>query len=188
MLFLTLTHIIFTLMLITWVALTQLATTPLHEACINGKTAVARYVSNLTECESPSLYNNNTLLHLACRAEGKLSLVKFLVEECRFPSQVDAPSGNGLTALHFACEKRFLHIVRYLIESNVAHCDPSSRTVSGLTPLHCAARGGRMDIVRYLVTVHCCNPRASTISSQTPIDASHRRRTLDHYGVPLKHH
>ena len=139
---------------------------------ITVKTAVTRYVSNLTECECPSLYDNNTLLHLACRAEGKLSLVKFLVEECRFPPQVDAPSGNGLTALHFACEKGFLHIVRYLIESNMAHCDPSSRTASGLTPLHCAARSGRIDIVRYLVTVHRCNPRASNRSDQTPIDSA----------------
>ena len=146
--------------------------TPLHEACINGKTAVARYVSNLTECECPSLYDNNTLLHLACRAEGKVSLVKFLVEECRFPPQMDAPSGNGLTALHLACEKGFVHVVRYLIESNVAHCDPTSRTGSGLTPLHCAARGGRMNIVHYLVTVHRCNPRASTIRNHTPIDAA----------------
>ena len=147
-------------------------TTALHEACINGKTAVARYVSNLPECESPSLYEGNTLLHLACRAEGKLSLVKFLIEECRFPVQVDTPAGNGLTALHFACEKGFLHIVRYLIESNVAHCDPSSRTASGLTPLHCAARAGKMDIVSYLVTVHRCNPRASTRRNHTPIDSA----------------
>ena len=147
-------------------------TTALHEACLNGNTAVARYVSNLTQCESPSLCNDNTLLHLACRAEGKLSLVKFLIEECRFPVQVDTPAGNGLTALHLACEKGFLDIVCYLIESNVAHCDPSSRTASGLTPLHCAARGGRMDIVRYLVTVHHCNPRARTRRNQTPIDSA----------------
>ena len=55
------------------------ARTPLHEACITGKTAVARYVSNLSECECPSLYDNNTLLHLACRAIGVWFLIVLLL-------------------------------------------------------------------------------------------------------------
>ena len=95
----------------------------------------------------------NPLLHWASR-NGWYDVVKELVEKyhCDPNYQVGwmqyiLGGAEESTAIHFACEKGHLDIVRYLVQQGV---DPQ-RGPAGYTPLHVACEGGHLDIVRYLV-------------------------------------
>ncbi|WP_353289200.1 ankyrin repeat domain-containing protein [Wolbachia endosymbiont (group A) of Paraperithous gnathaulax] len=77
---------------------------------------------------------------------GKLETVKYLVDEKK--ANVDAKSSSSCTALHFAAERGYLDIVKYLVDKE-ANVDAQDN--NGCTPLHIAAQNGHSDLVKYFI-------------------------------------
>ena len=77
---------------------------------------------------------------------GHLMVVKLLVQHGMDPHQCDRE--RSLNALHEACLKGKLDVVRYLIGIGV---NVNAKTVTGETGLHLAAKSGHIDVAEYLL-------------------------------------
>ena len=113
---------------------------------------------------SSGLYDDNTLLHLACK-NGHLNIAQYLIGElqCK-PARYTT---RRKTLLHYACENGHLNITQYLIE--VAHCNPACRDPLRNTPLHLACSNGYIKIVRYLINGCHCDPSCTDTRGNTPL-------------------
>ena len=118
--------------------------------------ACLKITGNVIEktCKSPcrhedsiGLYDDNTLLHLACK-NGHLNIAQYLIGELQC-NPASYTTTSGTTLLHYACEYGHLNITQYLIE--VAHCNPACCDNNGFTPLHLACLNGYIEIARYLI-------------------------------------
>ena len=77
---------------------------------------------------------------------GDFDTVRALLEE---RADVNAPEGDGMTALHWAAERGDRDVASLLLK---AGANPRAETRIGrYTPLHVAAKNGRAEIVRLLV-------------------------------------
>jgi len=97
------------------------------------------------------------------RIAGDLNIVKNIIN-----SGVDINKKYGsrdITLLHRSCDNKWIHIVKYLVESNASIDQTDS---NGWTPLHYAACNGYFDIFKYLVE-SCCDINARTRQSNTPL-------------------
>ena len=122
-------------------------------------------------CNSPcrhersGLYDDDTLLHLACQY-GHLNIAQYLIGElhCKPASYTN---NMGKTLLHYACRYGHLNIMQYLIE--VAHCNPACCDTFGNTPLHLACLKGYIKIARYLINDCHCDPSCTDTNGNTPL-------------------
>ena len=87
-----------------------------------------------------------------CKAanEGKLSSVKYLVEECN--ADIGIIDEYGSTPLRLAAREGHLDVVKYLCENCHANVETCG-TTKNMTPVNDAAFSGHMDVVKYLVEI-----------------------------------
>jgi len=110
-------------------------------------TRVLQAVQNLLKTKGPNAMdpNGNTPLIWAAR-NGKLNIVKFLVEQHQFP--LDVQNFDAETALSAAVVEGHYDIVKFLIERganiNLGNCRSE-------TPLHLAVVLGNLEIARLIV-------------------------------------
>jgi len=138
---------------------------PLHAAC--GTHDVKHEVITLLmtkwpdALQSPSSYQGDLPLHLACRIQSPQEVLQSLVSAC--PETLCIPNHHGEVPLHLAClqpsrshygrcrGERSLNKIRFLVES----CPASLRiqTKEGLLPLHYACRDSSTpeEILEYLI-------------------------------------
>ena len=117
--------------------------TPLHQAVIQGKYEIVRY---LVELAAENNYDISSSSPLFCiPLYENFDVVRFLVES---GAEINSKNEKGFTPLHKAVQENNLDIVRYLVESGA---DINDKTSGGLTPLQEAVLKKNLDIVRYLV-------------------------------------
>ena len=92
-------------------------------------------------------------------ARGDLEAVRHLLRD---GADVNAPQGDGMTALHWAAEHDDPELVDVLLYAG-ARLDAGTR-IGHYTPLHLAARGARATVVRMLLDAGS-DPNASTTNS-----------------------
>ncbi|CAN2103767.1 ankyrin repeat domain-containing protein [Wolbachia pipientis] len=88
--------------------------------------------------------NGRTPLHYAAQ-EGKLDVVKYLVEEKH--ADVNANDNDGFIPLHYAAAHGNLRLVKYMVEKGA---DFNAKCNRLRTPLHLAAMYGYIEVVKYL--------------------------------------
>ncbi len=94
---------------------------------------------------------------------GNLIEVRQLIAQ---GSDVNAPQGDGMTALHWAAERGDSAMTLALVR---AKADAKARTrLADYTPLHLAARGGNAAATRVLLAAGA-DVRATTIGGATPL-------------------
>ena len=189
---------------------------PLTVAYENACLKITGKVFEMT-CTSPcwyedsisGLYDDDTLLHLACK-NGHLNIAQYLIGElqCK-PASYTTTSGR--TLLHYACGHGHLNITQYLIEVahcnpaccddlritpldlacldgyikiaryliNDCHCDPSCTSAGGNTPLHWACSRGQIEIARYLINDCHCDPSCTNADENTPLDLACSRGQIE---------
>lgn len=101
--------------------------------------------------KSAGYYGNLTGI---AAGEGKLDMLKLLIEECKIPVddleyEEDDQADTGWTALQWAANNGQLETVRYLIEkgANINFALPGHFN----TPLIGAAKNGHLEVVKYLI-------------------------------------
>jgi ankyrin repeat protein len=92
--------------------------------------------------------------------EGDIETVRALIDQ---GADVNAPQGDGTSALHWAASRNDLAMTELLLE---AGADVSARTRLGeMTPLFMAARSGNASIIEALAEAHADATSASTIGT-----------------------
>lgn len=92
---------------------------------------------------------------------------------CKNKADVGAAAVDDMGAIHFACQKGHLEVVRTLLSVGVS---VKSITRKGLTPLHYAAQGSHFELVKYLVKKGA-NVRATTKAGKNPADVAGNAET-----------
>ena len=115
--------------------------TPLHTACGEIKLDIVKHLVFHEKC-SPNLIDSNDIyndleVHLACRDENDIGLLKALVNKvnvnmpkCKSHTMIGYEQD---TPLHFACSCKNLPAIKLLIELN---CDCTLKNSQGMLPLH----------------------------------------------------
>ena len=144
--------------------------TPLHIACQFGHVSISRYLIGKCKCNPDYLdFEEQTPLHHAvgwlseCSESNALEVARFLISfaQCN-PHHRDI---NGKNALLHACEKGFLTVVQYLINS----CGASTAEVDshGNSCLHLAASyANNLQMVKYLMNLtpgQVCSSKGNTV-------------------------
>src|SRR5438105_4781685 len=94
---------------------------------------------------------------------GDVAAVRALVQK---GADVNAPQGDGSTALHWAAELGDVEMTKLLLGAR-ANVDARTR-LDDLTPLHVAAEEGNGPVVRLLLDARA-NPKAVTTHGETPL-------------------
>ncbi len=95
---------------------------------------------------------------------GDVEAVRVLIER---GLDVNAPQGDGMTALHWAAERGSAEIARLLLD---AGADPAAMTRNGAyTPLHLAARGGSAGVVATLLERGASANTETSTGDATPL-------------------
>lgn len=92
--------------------------------------------------------------------ENQLANVVNMVEQKRF--DVASIDYNGSLALHWACSKGHMELVRYFVEMCKKNLDVDAINSNGWTALHVACRFGHLEVVQYLVESGQANIEAVT--------------------------
>ncbi|ANQ08436.1 Uncharacterized protein PCOAH_00025080 [Plasmodium coatneyi] len=94
--------------------------------------------------------NGNNLSDLLCKnvVQANLQYIKSALK--RNPYIINKRNSDGLCALHYACDRGYLDIVKILIEFGA---DVNADDSCGDTALHIAAYSGKTDIIKYLTSV-----------------------------------
>ena len=148
-----------------WLDVTSLF--PLHHSVSLGDMKIVKYLVSSIKYNIESLDNSgNRPLHIACRFSGNLELVKYLVEEAG--CDINAKGSKDYTALHWACEKNQLEIVKFLISK--PECNRESANKFGNLPLHLACCfSGNVELVRFLVEEAGCDINAKGNNDNTSL-------------------
>lgn len=101
-------------------------------------------------------------LHLGAK-HSNLEVVKLLLGAIE---DVDEPSGDGSTALHYAMQNSDIKVAQLLLENGAA--DIEARNDNGKTPLYLAVKFERVDFVRYLLS-RAANVNVITRNQSTPL-------------------
>lgn len=128
--------------------------TPLHLACRNGDLdcvkAILKVVRERRALQCLEVRNSQglTCLHVAARVtENKMDIVRELVISEANVNAVDAKSGR--TILHYACERRDMELVRFLVKYTNIEID--FLTFDGKPAIYIAYWRNYQDIVKRLV-------------------------------------
>lgn len=121
--------------------------TSLHHACRNGKIEIAKFLIMQNADPVLTTTDHKTTLMLAA-IEGKLDLVKELLNNKTIRHQVPDKDATGATALHYAVKDGHLEIVKMLCDTNAK---VGSRDIDGKQPLMYACEHGRLECVKLLV-------------------------------------
>ena len=164
--------------------------TPLHIACENENLHVVKYLVFEKNC-FPSCYEassdiyDSLKIHLACKDESDIDLLKALANECNVNNN---KSHKKKTPLHVACKNNNILAVKALLElkCNILCKDSQGRVPfhiacskslecvkemvpyitndvvntcdnNGNTPLHIALKKNQLDIVNFLLSNFQCN-------------------------------
>ena len=125
---------------------TESLSTPLRAACYEGHTEIVKYLiqKGNADVNVANKYDNTCLMIAAYR--GHFEIVKLLLSH---GADISARAKCGTTALHFAAEQGYLHIVSYLVETGGADVDVIDS--HGMTPILGAADHCRAQVVEYLL-------------------------------------
>ena len=138
-------------------------------------TAVLWFVAALTLGSAPS---SSPMADAAMR--GDLGAVRALITE---RADVNAPEGDGMTALHWAAERGDRDVAALLLE---AGANPRAETRIGrYTPLHVAAKNGRAEIVRLLVDANA-GVNALTATGSVPLHFAAASGSADAVNILLE--
>ncbi|KAF4985886.1 hypothetical protein FDECE_16248 [Fusarium decemcellulare] len=118
---------------------------PLHYACENGRTSIARtllhYGAEIDVCGR----DGTTPLHCAAKG-GNSDVLELLLQT---GANADVRDAWGRTPLHWAAYQGHTTIVKLLAQQE----NSNQRDQSGRTVLHLAAIGGQVEILKLLVTL-----------------------------------
>lgn len=118
-------------------------------------------------------------LHKAARL-GYLDVIAYCL--FRIDMDVDTKDNAGYTALHEACSKGNLGIVRLLLQCGANH---SETAFSGIRPLHEAVENNYTEIARLLLA-YGADPSLSTYAGQTPETLAESKEMTKFIGNYLK--
>lgn len=99
---------------------------------------------------------------------GRLPALSLLLSS---GADANAKDGDGWTALHNACSRGYLDIVKILVESAGAHIDVKGGRGSW-TPLMNASSHGHLPIVRYLTNRQQADPFVRNAAGETAYDVA----------------
>lgn len=123
-----------------------------HYAAMNGQIDVLKYL--LIKGIEIVWSNENMMspLHLACYY-GQLDTIKFICEDVDTEKASLVNSFESKTALHFACDGGFIHVVNYLLNSykNIVEKQINKFDYNSFTPILYACKNGSLDCVKSLV-------------------------------------
>ncbi|KAF5370028.1 hypothetical protein D9758_001168 [Tetrapyrgos nigripes] len=164
----------------------------------------SNHVESFSLSNEASARTGLTALHAAA-SRGYLDIVQWLVEECGAITDMEDKEGeasalnghlhvikyllpdkadvhvrdaDGWTALHNACSKGYLDIVRWLCEHGGATTEVAgargvdARSKGGWTPLMNAASKGHLPVVLYLLSKQKANPLIRNNWGETAYDAA----------------
>ena len=145
--------------------------TPLHMACIHSNVPAAQFLTQNFQCTPVENAKGMFPLHIACTES--LDTVKVLsINDCN----VNVPSGDGNTPLHFALKYEKKDIVEYL--TSQYKCDLNAKNKVGELPLHIACRNGS-SWLKVVKIVSQCDVNCQTPSGQTPLHIACQIESLD---------
>ncbi|XP_067873216.1 espin isoform X1 [Heterodontus francisci] len=121
-------------------------------------------------------------VHLAARS-GKLSALKYLVEEAKFPGNQKAR--NGATPAHDAAATGNLVCLQWMLTSG--GCQLQDKDSSGATVLHLAAWFGHQDITDWLLKGGGSDPTAATDTGALPVHYAAAKGDLPSLRMLLGH-
>lgn len=110
---------------------------------------LVKYPSSDFNCSDK--FNGSTCLHFACKFHDDVRVVKMVLERMK-EEMIVAKTKDGYTALHNACIKGNVDVVKLLMETNFFNIDEVTK--KGLNSLHLAASNKHAEIVRYFLSCH----------------------------------
>ncbi|XP_014485914.1 PREDICTED: transient receptor potential channel pyrexia-like, partial [Dinoponera quadriceps] len=118
--------------------------TPFHYAAFGNSYDVARYFLELPVTQEASSQDEETVLHVAARADAVRVLSLLALNN----NEMDRFDRNGFAAIHYAALYGNLECLNVFLQSD---CPVNLPTESKKTALHMAATGGWVDVVRLLI-------------------------------------
>jgi hypothetical protein len=107
-----------------------------------------QFVQFFLKFYAPAYYYGQRLRMYAGR--GELDQVKeLIIRQCN----INSANGEGLTALHYACESNNLAVIDLLVELGGEKLLVNPQDKHGWTPLHCAAHHGNTACVSKLISL-----------------------------------
>ncbi|KAF7332129.1 Ankyrin unc44 [Mycena kentingensis (nom. inval.)] len=156
-------------------ASTRTGLTALHAAASRGYLDIVTWL--VEDCGAmPDLEDKEGEASASFAAlNGHLHVIKFLLPN---RADVNARDADGWTALHNACSKGYLDIVRWLCETGGAAAEQNGvlgvdvRSKDGWTPLMNAASKGHLPVVLYLLSKQAANPLVRNNWGETAYDSA----------------
>ena len=170
--------------------------TPLHVACYRKLLSAIKLIlerrcsTNIPNKKGETVQNiplnedGDCLVHIACQW-GDVNIVRCLITDERCNPNILNSHLN--TPMHIACYKKFLSIIRLLIENRCCTDIPNKRgdtaqniplNEDGDRLLHIACQWGDADIVRYLITDENCDVNVQNTYQNTPLHTAIYTKSL----------
>ena len=113
-----------------------------------------------------------------CKAagEGKLSRVRYLVEECH--ADVESEDIDGHTPINNASENGHLEVVKYLYEQCNADVETKDKW-NGRTPINIASKNGHLEVVKYLCKTCHADVKTKDNYGNTPLSNASSKGHLE---------
>lgn len=109
------------------------------------------FANSISKLKDSNAHENTnlSLCDLLCQsaALNQIQNVKELLES--YPELINEKNGEGLTALHYACDRGNLEMVQFLVEEGA---NVNIQDSYGETPLHVAKIADELEIINYLIT------------------------------------
>ena len=131
---------------------------------INYQQKIDELKNEIEELKKSTFFDFESDIHKAAE-NGKLSSIKYLVEQCRV--NVETKDSDGRTPLYIASREGHLEVVKYLVEQ--CHADVEAKNVNGATPLYLASENSHLDVVKYLFEACHANVEAKLNGGFTPL-------------------
>lgn len=108
---------------------------------------LARYPHSDFNCHDK--FDGSSCLHVACKYQNDVRIIKLIIDRMKMENIKDKQK-DGFTALHFACIKGNVDIVKLLLETNLF--DLSEITKNGFSSIYFAACNKNEELVGFLLT------------------------------------